>query len=200
MRALGPHRVACVALLFASLLFARGTLAAPAAAGTPLPRDSMYALTLPLERADGVITPLASFRGHPLLLAMFYSQCNSACPLLVERVRALVQALPPAQRERLSILLVSLDPTHDTPAALVAFAAQHRIGGDHWTLARARANDTRALATVLGIRYRNNSDGSITHSAPIAVFDADGVLVARTMQLAAPDADFEAALQRALAE
>ena len=197
-RAAAAFTLACVATLLACLLFAMGARAAPTAAGAPLPRDSIYALTLPLERADGVTTPFASFRGHPLLLAMFYSQCNSACPLLVERVRSLVEALPLAQRERLSILLVSLDPSHDTPAALVAFAEQHRIVGDRWTLARASANDTRALATVLGIRYRNNSDGSITHSAPIALFDADGVLVTRTTQLAAPDADFEAALHRAL--
>jgi len=200
---LRAHRLACAALLWALPALApcaQPPPAVPAAASAPLPGDSIYALHVPLERADGGSTTLAAFRGHAVLLAMFYSRCNSACPLLVERVRALARELAPAERARLSIVLVSLDPEHDNPAALTAFAAQHHVGAGDWTLARTTVPDTRALATVLGIRYRNNPDGSITHAAPIALFDGDGVLIARTLELGSNDSAFENALHRALGE
>ena len=171
--------------------------AAPAN-NTPPVGDSIYALPVPLERSDGQRMPLAGFRGRPLLLAMFYSQCSSACPVLVERLRVSVGRLAPEERRRLTILLVSLDPGRDTPAALEEFAGRHHIGDDGWVLARASAHDTRALATVLGIRFRALPDGTITHSAPIVLLDAAGSIIARTTELQSDDAAFEAALRAAL--
>ena len=89
-------------------LFTAATVAL--AAQAPLPGDSV--LQLPgvfVDQASRRFT-LASRRGQPQLISMFYANCQSVCPLLIETSTAVMNALEPAQRSRLRVLLVSLDP------------------------------------------------------------------------------------------
>ena len=97
------------------------------AAHPPSPGDSV--LQLPgvfVDQASRRIT-LATRRGQPQLISMLYSNCQSVCPLLIETSTAVVNALEPAQRSRLRVLLVSLDPKRGTSAALAEAARAHRL-------------------------------------------------------------------------
>ena len=87
-----------------------------------------------------------------------------ACPLLIEDIRALEARLPAADREDLRVLLVSLDPAHDTPEAMARVIERRGVDAERWVLARSRAEDVRPIAAVLGISYRPGSgrrDGSL---------------------------------------
>ena len=161
---------------------------------------SLYEIDLPLTGADGLPTRLSVHRGHPTLLSMFYASCHSACPMLVQNVRAFESSLPQAQREELRVLLVSLDPERDTPAALAE--AQSRYGADpeRWVLAIPPADRTRELAAVMGIQYRPGADGEIHHTSVLLLLDAEGRELART---SGPDSSTEPireALARALGD
>lgn len=177
-------------------------LALPAFAGKPapteLPRDSLYQLTLPLTDQHGARFDWRTLRGSPRVVGMFYTSCQYTCPLIVESGKAIQKQLTPAQRDRLGLVLISMDPARDTPQALQHVADRHRVDA-HWTLATPRAADVRAVAGVLGVRYRQLADGEFNHTAALVLLDADGRELARTDNIGTvPDPAFVAAVRKAI--
>jgi protein SCO1/2 len=144
---------------------------------------------------------LAQRRGRPQLVAMFYSSCPYACPLLIESGKGVEHALSPAERARLRVLYVSLDPARDDTRALAAVAAKRKVDGTRWTLARTDAAGVRRTAAVLGVRYRQLANGEFNHSSVLILLDADGRIVARTEKLGpVPDPAFVAKVRAAIAK
>lgn len=184
-----------VLLLAAALL-----LPFSANAAKELPGDSVYRLTDTYTDQDGRDFRLADGRGRVRLVTMFYTSCRYICPLIVDSAKGVEHALTPAERGRLDILLVSLDPARDDPAALKRIADKRRLDPKHWTLARTEAAGVRRTAAVLGIRYRALADGEFNHSSALVLLDGEGRVLARTEQLGAvPDPVFLAAVKSALA-
>ena len=181
----------------ASLLLVVGSaFAAPAAA--PLPKDSVYQLALPLTDQHGRTADWRQHRGQPQVVAMFYTSCQYICPLIVDSGKAVEKNLTPAQQRKLGILLVSMDPRRDTPAALQSIVDKRHLDSRRWTLASPPANDVRAAAGVLGIRYRQLADGEFNHTSALVLLDADGRILARTEQVGSrPDPEFIAAVRAA---
>ena len=136
---------------------------AMASAGGALPGDSVYQLALPLTGQDGERRDWEALRGKPRLVSMFYTSCQYICPLIVDSGKAVQRALTPAQRDRLGIVLISMDPARDTPAA--PSAAQRKLDTGRWLLAGRRQDDVRSVAGVLGIRYRALADGEFNHTS-----------------------------------
>lgn len=188
-------------LLLAALL-GLATLAAPAAraADAALPGDSVYRLTDTYTDQAGRDFRLADGRGRVRLVAMFYTSCRYVCPLIIDSAKGVEHALEPAERARLGVLLVSLDPARDDVAALRSVFDKRRLDPARWTLARTEAAAVRRLAAVLGVRYRALADGEFNHTSALVLLDADGVVLARTERLGAtPDPAFLAAVKAALA-
>jgi protein SCO1/2 len=165
-----------------------------------IPGDSLYQLPIALQTAEGKTIKIDDLRGRALVVAMFYSHCTSVCPLLTAQVQRLVGQLSPGEQQRIRILMVSFDAVRDTPEALSSFKAEHHIEEANWIIARASANDVRALAAALGIRYRELADHTFNHSAVISVTDRDGTVRARTSEQTGPDDAFVAALRAQIAE
>jgi len=161
-----------------------------AAPATTLPTDSVYQLNLTLTDQQGGQHTLASHRGQPLLVSMFYTSCQFVCPMLVEAMNDTRAQLAPAERARLSVLMVSFDPEHDTVAVLKHTAEQRALDPAHWTLARTDAKSVRKLAAVLGIQYRALPSGDFNHTAALILLDADGHIAARSTQLGNADPAF----------
>ncbi len=192
-------RMAALAALVAGawLLAASGGVVA----GTPLPGDSVYQLELPLTGQDGRTRDWDTLRGKPRLVSMFYTSCQYICPLIVDSGKAIERALTPAQRDRLGIVLISMDPARDDPAALEAVATKRKLDGDRWWLAAPREGDVRSVAGVLGIRYRKLADGEFNHTSALVLLDAEGRIVARTDQVGTrPDQAFVAATRTLLGD
>lgn len=152
----------------------------PPASGTPLPGESLYQLRAQLTDQHGAALGLASFRGAPLLVTMFYASCTSICPLLIGQLKRIEGALEPRQRARMRVLLISLDPARDTVPRLAELAARHGVDDHRWTFTRTAEPSVREVAALLGIRYRVMPDGEISHSPVISLLDAEGALVERS--------------------
>jgi protein SCO1/2 len=184
--------LACLLLVVAS------AFAAPAAA--PLPEDSVYQLPLPLTDQHGRTADWRRHRGQPQVVAMFYTSCQYICPLIVDSGKAVEHALTPAEQAKLGILLVSMDPKRDTPAALMAVAKQRKLDPARWSLASPRADDVRSAAGVLGVRYRQLADGEFNHTSALMLLDRDGRIVARTEKIGSVvDPEFIATVRRVVA-
>ena len=189
--------------LFAALMLFLPLLPLSAlAAGkpAPLPRDSVYQLPVQLVDQDGKRFAWASRRGKVQLVSMFYTSCQYICPLIVDSGKAVERQLAPAERERLGILLISMDPARDTPAALMSIVDKRKLDRARWTLASPAPADVREVAGVLGIRYRALADGEFNHTSALVLLDADGRILARSEQMGSkPDPEFVAAVRRAAA-
>ena len=187
-----------VALAAGLFLMAASTAVA---AGGSLPGDSVYQLELPLTSQDGETRDWETLRGKPRLVSMFYTSCQYICPLIVDSGKAIEHALTPAQRDRLGIVLISMDPARDGPAALEAVAAKRKLDAGRWLLAAPREGDVRGVAGVLGIRYRELADGEFNHTSSLVLLDAEGRIVARTDEVGTrPDPAFVAATRELLGD
>ena len=130
---------------------------------------------------------------------MFFTSCQYICPLIIESGKAVERQLTPTQQKRLGVLLVSMDPARDNPAALKKVVDQRKLDLTRWTLAAPPADDVRAVAGVLGIRYRQLADGEFNHSSMLILVDANGRILARTEKIGTqPDPDFVAAVRKAV--
>jgi protein SCO1/2 len=176
------------------------TLPLPGLAAAPLPQDSLYLLEDAFSDQSGKAFTLADRRGKPQVVAMFYTSCRYICPLIVDSGKGVEHALTPAERERLGILLVSMDPARDDTAALASVARKRKLDAARWTLARTDAGTVRRVAALLGVRYRELADGEFNHSSALVLLDAEGRVVARTERLGpVPDPAFLAAVKSTLA-
>ena len=173
-------------------------IALPARAATPAatPRDSVYQLSLPITDAQGRTQDWRRLRGKPRIVSMFYTSCQYMCPLIVESGKAVERALPTAERAKVGVVLLSLDPAHDTPAVLRAMAVKRKVDPAKWTLAAPAPDDVRKVAGLLGVRYRALGNGDFNHTSVLVLLDADGRIVARTEQVGStPDPAFVAAVR-----
>lgn len=142
--------------------------------------NSLYQLQVALRDQDGQSIGLDHFRGHVVLTGMFYSSCTSICPMLVARTKALQEQLDPEARKQVKVLLVSLDPARDDPAALKRLATTHAVDQPSWRFTVGSEDATREIAAALGVRYRGMASGEINHTPVLAVLDADGNVQSRT--------------------
>lgn len=141
--------------------------------------ESVYLLQETLVDQDGAKVPLDVYRGHVVVVAMFYGTCPSACPTLTRKIKDLEATLPPEQRAKVRVLMISFDPERDTPAALSTLASKHKLDTTRWKLTAATEGGAREIAAVLGVEFRKTGDGEYSHSAPITVLDERGVIVAK---------------------
>jgi protein SCO1 len=172
-------------------------LLAATAALAAAPGDSLYQLSAPLTDQAGKPVQLDLYAGRPVLVTMFYGSCPHVCPMLISTMQRFELELPEANRQRLRVLMVSLDPQRDTPAKLTEVAERHRADLARWTFARADARDVRRLAAALNIQYRQLPDGEFNHSTVITLLDPQGRIVKQTSSLLRLDADFRKALAAA---
>ena len=167
------HRRLCLFVLLAA------TLAASAVA-EPLPRDSVYQLEAPLTDQSGRRLTLAAKRGQVQVVVMFYTACSYICPTIIDTVLDLDRRLTAAERSRLGVLLISLDPRRDDPTALHAAATKRGLDLARWTLVQPQAADVRAIAGVLGVRFRVLADGELNHTGVLVLLDTEGRIISRS--------------------
>lgn len=181
--------------LSAALLAMVGWPACPAAG---LGEDSLYQLHAQLDAQSGAKVGFDLYRGHPVLIGMFYGSCPATCPLLITGMQVYESHLDEAARARLRVLLVSFDAARDTPRQLDALARLHHADPTRWTFTSAAETDARKIAALLGVRYTRLADGSFDHSSLITLLDAQGRMLASTTKLVG-DSGFQARLAAATA-
>ncbi len=171
-------------------------LLAVSAMALALPTDSVYQLQAQLNDQRGQSFALDAQRGHPVLVSMFYTNCQFVCPMLIDAARATEAALSPGQRQQLRLLFISFDPARDTPEVLAQMAKQRDLDPTRWTLARTDPATVRKIAALLKFQYRARPDGEFNHSAELILLDADGRIAARTSMLAGADDRVVQAIRR----
>ena len=160
--------------------------------------QSLYRLNAVWTSDVGREIKLEVLRGRPQVIALFFTNCEHSCPLVVADLKGIERALPSTLRDKVDFLLISIDPDRDTPAALHAFREKHALGTEHWTLLRGTPEATRELAQMVGFNFQPGSPTQFAHSLLISVLNPAGEIVYQHSGLGHPTAEPVAALARSV--
>lgn len=136
--------------------------------------------TLPhfeLPSYRGVQIPSSTLKGKIVLLTILDAQCTDACPIIASVVAGTIDRLAPSERREVRALGITGDPAEDTPRAVREFLAkQQALGRLDYLLGGKK--QLRPLWTELQILPSLDSGKDTLHSAPLRIYDRDGVWVA----------------------
>ena len=163
----------------------------------PFTDRSIYQLESKWTSDLGREVPLGILRGRVQVVAMIFTTCESTCPVIVDDMKHLQQALPEKLRDRVDFLLISFDSERDTPEVLHAFREKMRLPTEHWTLLRGGTDDVREIAALLGVNFQKDTRGQFMHSNIITVLNGEGEVVHQQMGIRAEALPTIQAIQRA---
>jgi protein SCO1/2 len=111
-------------------------------------------------------TPFSSkeLRGRIWVADFIYTTCPGPCPLMSAKMRRLQSSDP-----NLLLLSFSVDPEHDTPEILAAYAKRFNAGQNWYFLTGAR--DTLQMLSRQAFKL---SDLGMTHSTRFVLVDGKG--------------------------
>jgi protein SCO1/2 len=120
---------------------------------------------------------MAEWAGRPALLTMAYGSCRRICST---SLRLLQQAQQEADARGidLSVIVVSLDPRVDTPAAWRQFRQERALQRPNWHFLEGSPALVQRVAALLEMKYWVYDD-HVLHDLRIAAVDAAGRIVAR---------------------
>ena len=136
--------------------------------------QSLYLLDSKWTSDVGREIKLGALRGRPQIVALFFTQCEYACPILVSELKTIESKLPPEVLGQVDFLLGSIDSKRDTPAELTTFRAKRQLTRERWTLLRGEPDDVRELAALLGVNYAEDARGQFAHTNLITLLNAEG--------------------------
>ncbi len=166
----------------AGLLMATTELPAPAGAAFPADalRTAVPAPELRLLGHDGTAFDLAAERGRVVLLTAVYSSCGYACPGLMNEVTSTLAALTDAERDRLRIGLITLDPVRDTTGVLATVAQARGFVPPTTRMLTGEPSLVERTLDRLGFeRRRDPQTGVIDHANLFVLVDPQGRIAYR---------------------
>jgi protein SCO1 len=123
-----------------------------------------------LPDQSGRPVSLRSLRGRTVMLAFFSSRCRQACAPEIRSLRMALRLLPPPARP--ALVIVSRDPSHDTPESTRAAVARWGLGSVaawHWLLG------TKGRLVPVLRAYRVDDRGAVANAtAPVYLIDRGG--------------------------
>ena len=140
----------------------------------PITDLSIYNLPEKWTNQDGKDIELKDLRGKVLVMVMIYTSCKAACPRLVADMRNIEERIPKEMKDKVTFVLVSIDPEVDTPARLKEFSIENKMEGKQWVFLRSDEERTREFSAVLAVNYKKISPIDFSHSNIISVFNAEG--------------------------
>lgn len=123
---------------------------------------------------NGQPVRLASYRGKPLLVSFIYTGCFQVCPTTTRALDETVHALQGRfGNNQFNVISVGFNQPADSPQALKAFAAQHRISQPNWDFLSPPAPIVGPLTRDFGFRYEATAAG-FDHVLQVTLVDAQG--------------------------
>jgi protein SCO1 len=113
-----------------------------------------------------------------ILVDFIYTRCTSICLALGNEYQRMQSALA-ADPAPVHLLSLSIDPAHDSPQALAAWAQRQRADPAWWTVGNANTRlETEELLRALRVVVVSDGAGGYVHNGAIHLIDAQGRLLA----------------------
>ena len=141
--------------------------------------NSIFLLDSKWQNQDAEELQLKDLKGKNLVMVMIFTSCRTACPILVGDMKKIHAKIEKNKLKDTSLVLISIDPTNDTPEVLKKFAAERNMDSEPWIFLRSDEESTREFANVLAVKYKKISPIEFSHSNIISVFNRNGELVSQ---------------------
>jgi protein SCO1/2 len=87
--------------------------------------------------------------GKILLINFFFTECDAVCPLMTENLVRVQELLAPRVGKDIFMVSITLQPEHDTPEVLAAYAKTYGVGPG-WLFLTGKRSDIELLRHRLG--------------------------------------------------
>jgi protein SCO1 len=148
----------------------------------PLSDTSLYQLESVWTNDAGKALQLGTLQGRPEVVALIFTRCTYACPLLVHDMQQIEKTLPAELRPKIGFTLITMDPDRDTPEVLKAYRATHHLEVN-WTVLRGSHDDVLEIAALLGVKFKKDEQGQFVHSNLITVLNERGEIISQQVGL-----------------
>lgn len=115
-------------------------------------------------------------RGKVVLVTFLETRCTEACPIVAAQIREGLARLDAEERAGTVAIAISTHPGDDTPESVREFLGRHRVTGDLRYLIGTEA-ELRPVWQAFAVLPALDTGDPNTHSAPVRVFDREGVWV-----------------------
>lgn len=184
-RTLIPLSAAALLLVMAiaaSLLGLGRSQATPAK--FPFPADRLRsALAMPafvLTNQDGESVSLSDFKGKVVLVTAVYATCSSTCPMMLTKIRTVLDELTPAERNDLAVVAFSLNPEADTQELRKMTSRIYSMNSPRFHFVNGLPSEVNAVLDRLNVaRTRDEKTGQILHSNLFFLLDREGRIAYR---------------------
>ena len=134
--------------------------------------DSLPAINLIDQH--GVRVSLTALKGNPVLLDFIYASCTTACPLMTSRFGRIADQLAADLGAKVTMVSITIDPEHDRPAQLLAYAKSHNAERAGWLLLTGTPADIERVMRIYRLTREREPDGTIAHVTMSFLVGADG--------------------------
>jgi protein SCO1/2 len=143
------------------------------------PADRDPAPAFRLTDQAGRPVALADLAGRVVLLDFVYTSCPGPCPILTGRHADVQRALAPELRAKTWFVSITLDPEHDTPERLAAYARARGADLANWSFLTGPPAEVDAVLAGYGVGRTRVAGDEIEHYVVTFLIDADGRIASR---------------------
>lgn len=167
--------------------------------GASEPKASLYDLNSSWLDVEGKDTKVSIAKGSYTLIAMIYTGCAHACPMIISKIQKIEKTFLDQGIKDLKIVLASFDVQNDRPEKLKKYQQSRKLDFSKWKFLAAKSEaDARELAVTLGISYKDLGDGDFSHSNVISLLDPSGAVISSIDNLNASADGMLASLKESL--
>ncbi len=163
----GLLAVAAAAVLTAAVYLFIG--ATPAAADNSH-WGANYFPNVPLITQDGKTVHFYDdmLKGKIVLINFIYTECGDVCPLETAKLAQVYRLLGDRVGKDIYFYSISVDPQHDTPAVLNAYAKKFHAGAG-WYFLTGKREDIDAVRKKIGMASRPDEDPITGHTTSLTL-------------------------------
>jgi protein SCO1 len=142
--------------------------------GALLPRG-VSAPDFTLTDQSGRRVSLSQYRGRVAILTFLSSTCHPTCPLIAQQIRGALDEMSahPIPAHPIPVLIISANPTADTPAAVRRFLGEAALDGRVEYLTGS-PSELRAVWRAYDIVPSQLGDAESPHAAAVLLIDRAG--------------------------
>jgi protein SCO1 len=117
---------------------------------------------------------LASLKGKPVLFDFIYTSCPGPCLLLTARMKKIADRLGPKLGPEVRIVSITVDPEHDQPKQLLAYASAQGANVNGWLFLTGTPGQIEDEMARFKLIRQREADGTVDHVLEFFLVDANG--------------------------
>jgi protein SCO1/2 len=117
---------------------------------------------------------LASLKGKPVLFDFIYTTCPGPCLLLTQRMKRIASQLGPKLGTDARIVSLTVNPEHDRPKQLLAYANEWHADVNGWLFLTGTPKQIEDVMARFKLFRQREADGTIDHVLEFFLVDANG--------------------------